>query len=397
MKTLLSLLLSTLLLVGCDLISNESGVPVNDNIWVNAYLSADRFNPQTSEVNDGIITAQDIDWSALTHITFHSLQLAPNGTPLMSPDSIQQTAFNTARINAIVSAAHGKDKQVLMSVGGAENYDGYSVAMIDTNRTRLINTIADAVNRFHFDGVNLHMVPLLPTDYNNFSILVVKLRERLNQMKTSAGKTPLLTMTGMRSASLLLIYNNLQEYVDQINLQTYEMAQPWRGWKAWHNAALYNTEVVFDSTEAVRYPSVNAKIEEAIHTGIERGKIGLGISFYGYIWEYVHLLEIWPSWPTEDLSLMHPMTYTEINAVYDSENLAWDAKAKVPYMNLVSPKAFATFESEQSVQEKVTYAKKQRLGGIMIWELSAAYMPNQAADQRDPLLQAIKQRAFTGE
>jgi chitinase len=47
----------------------------------------------------------------------------------------------------------------------------------------------------------------------------------------------------------------------------------------------------------------------------------------------------------------------------------WDAVAKAPYMYNATTKEFATFDNPQSIQEKVTYLKKNRLGGIMFWEL----------------------------
>jgi chitinase len=280
-------------------------------------------------------------------------------------------------------------------VGTEENYSRYRSALTDAHRPQLIATILDIIDTYEFDGVNLNMLSLVPADYNNYSDFVFELRQALNEVTTEQGRAPLLTATATRTRNMLQLHTNLQQYLDQINLRTFGLTQPWRGWTAWHNAPLYNkNEATFDSTIIIPYPSVSSKIQEAIGDGMDRRKIGLGISFYGYVWDYVHYKEIWPTWPTEDLSILHERSYAQIVQQYSMDEVVWDAKAKVPYLNLVSPKGFASFENEQSVEAKVTYAQEMRLGGIMIWELSAAYLANPVQTPSDPLLKAIKYSAF---
>jgi chitinase len=47
----------------------------------------------------------------------------------------------------------------------------------------------------------------------------------------------------------------------------------------------------------------------------------------------------------------------------------WDENSKAPYAYNAGKQLFATYDDERSLAEKVQYAKKFRLGGIMFWEL----------------------------
>jgi GH18 family chitinase len=47
---------------------------------------------------------------------------------------------------------------------------------------------------------------------------------------------------------------------------------------------------------------------------------------------------------------------------------AWNDVAKVPY--LVGMDKFISYDDEQSIGEKVGYAKRQQLGGLAMWEAS---------------------------
>lgn len=393
MRNITIILLFPLLLLGCDLLKNNSGIPINENIWVNGYIASWQHNPETDLINTGILTTDDIDWDAMTHLTYFSLRIGADGLPFESLDPQFRYNFNSDRLEAIVPAAHNHNTKILFSVGGAGNYENFSSAIRDTNRTQFISTVKNILNTYGFDGINLNMVPIEESDLDNYSAFVQELYSEFDSLKTNNNERPLLTTAALKTNNIIDLYVDLQDYFDQINFLTYDMAQPWRGWKAWHNSALYNESYILENTSE-RYPSVDQKISEAIDGGIKRGKIGLGINFYGYVWDTVNLLEKWDTWPTQNMSILSTYSYSELSQIYNLENASWDDEAKVPYINLSDPKAFITFENKQSVQEKVYYAKKKRIGGVMIWELGGAFIPDSISDINNPLLRAIKKEAF---
>jgi len=405
------LVISTVLIFffisACDLFFNESGEPINENIWVNAYLASWQHNPETELINSGIIKTSEIDWQAFTHLTYFSLSIAEDGTPALSLDPSFRHNFNSDRLNSIVPAAHENDTNILFSVGGGSNYNGFSTAITEENRQTFIATIIDLMDEYGFDGVNLSLPsysedPDLDVDsdtellnyLSNFQAFVPELYRAMESIQTKRGQQPLLTISALKSSGLVGLYSTLQQYFDQINILTYNMAQPWRGWQTWHNSALYNKDQVFENNEFLKFPSIDEKVNDFINAGIDRSKLGITINFYGTKWEGVNLFDKWASWPTQDMSIYSNHSYSTIFSDHDLSASQWDENAKVPYLNLTNPAAFISYENDKSILEKIKYAQKRRLGGVMVWELGAAFFPENEAGDKDPLLQSIKTHAF---
>ena len=49
-----------------------------------------------------------------------------------------------------------------------------------------------------------------------------------------------------------------------------------------------------------------------------------------------------------------------------------------------------SYDDERLCAEKVAYAQREHLGGVMIWELGSGYRAAQPEDKKDVLLQAVK-------
>ncbi len=57
-------------------------------------------------------------------------------------------------------------------------------------------------------------------------------------------------------------------------------------------------------------------------------------------------------------------------------------------MPTLSTPGLISYDNEQSITEKVQYAKQASLGGWVIWNLNMGYFP--AAAVKNPLLTAVK-------
>lgn len=374
------------ILISCDLFDNNSGIPINEDIWVNAYLVSWQHNPETELINSGSIRTDDIDWDAMTHLTYFSLNIGGDGLPSFTLDPVQRHNFNSDRLLSIVPAAHANNIKILFSVGGGTNYDGFSTA-IDTSRDRFIETISNLITEYGFDGVSLNMTPLEPRDFINYREFVEQLSSTFDTLKTSQDNRPLLTAGVTNSIEIISLYRDLQQHFDQINILTYGMARPWRGWVTWHHSAMLNHSLVLENTTQY-LPSVNEKVYEWITSDIDRLKIGFTISFYGTVWDDVHLLEKWPIWPTEDLSIYQTLPYSVISRDYDLTEYEWDENAQAAYLHLENPRTFVSFDNEKSISIKMNYAKNNRLGGVMIWDLSGGF--SQDGSPKNPLLDVVK-------
>lgn len=364
----------------------------NPNIWVSAYLSSWQHNAGTPYSNWGAIRTGDIDWSAITHLFYFALNIGPNGRPSQSFDPKQRNNFNADRLNAIVPEAHRHSTKILFSVGGAGNYSGFSSAIRREHRQQFINTIVQLISTYGFDGVDLDMEPIEQSDFENFKQFVFLLHREFAQIKTRNGKRPLITIAALKGSEISAMYASIQKYVDQINIMTYDMAQPWRGWQAWHNSALFSDGVTFDYNGR-EMSSVNQKVQLALNAGIQRQKLGIGIDFYGYIWHHVNLLGKWKNWPTQNLAIIERpggVPYSELYKRFPLSSASWDEQAQTSYLNIDNPKTFVSFDNQQSVGRKVQYCIDEGLGGVILWELGGGYLDGNSVGPRDPLLQAVK-------
>ncbi|MEX2346733.1 MAG: glycoside hydrolase family 18 protein [Balneolaceae bacterium] len=365
------------------------------DIWVSAYLASWQHNAGTPYSNWGKLTTRDINWDAFTHLFYFSLGIGKDGRPRSSLDPEKRNNLNTDRLRDIVPAAHRNQKKILFSVGGSGSYEGFSSAIKPENRSRFIGTIVEFITVYGFDGVDLDMEPIYRKDHKNYRDFVFLLHREFSGMRTKNGDRPLITIAALKGTSVSELYAGIQQYVDQINIMTYDMAQAWEGWQAWHNSALYSKGMNFDSNGS-EMSSIEQKVEIALDAGIEPYKLGIGVDFYGYIWHGVHYLGKWQGWPDEDLSIMERpggVPYYELNERFNLQNASWDTIAQTPYLNVENPKAFVSFDNERSVQRKVQFAIEKGLGGIILWELGGGFIQSNRPGEKSPLLDAVKQEA----
>lgn len=359
--------------------------------WTTVYLASWEHNAGTPFTNWGSLSASDIDFTGITHLIYFAMNVGEDGSPGESLDPIDRYNFTNDRFQDIVPVAHKHNVDILFSVGGAGNYNGFSRAISSPqSRFRLIQTIIHLIKTYGFDGVDLDMEPIEDRDRANYTLLVEELTNQLNQLHTQRGNRPLLTAA---INGQFRIFAELQSYFDQINLMTYDLSGPWRGWQTWHNSPLYSDGVTFAST-GEQMPSVDQWIDYALDAGIEPGKLGLGIDFYGYIWNGV-------SKPGEGWFYFTPPTleeerggtpYRTLYSRFDLQKAEWDSIARVPYISREAPAQFVSFDNERSIDEKVRYTAERGLGGVMVWELSAGYLKDPVrGGNSHPLLRAVHQ------
>lgn len=364
----------------------------NPELWVSAYLASWQHDAGTQYSNWGALRPQDIDWNAITHLIYFALPIDENGRIRGSLDPKKRRNLNNDRLYSIVPAAHKNNTKILFSVGGSGSYNGFSSAIEFENRSQLIDTIVKFMQKYGFDGVDLDMEPIREKDFNNYRQFVSELHAEFSNIRTRNGEVPMITIAALKGRKVSQLYARVQQYVEQINIMTYDMAQAWGGWQAWHNSALYSDGVTFDRTGG-EMSSIDQKVKIALSEGIDRKKLGIGIDFYGYIWHNVHYLGKWESWPEEDLSIMERSGGVPYYELYDRFNLdsaSWDPKAQVPYLNVEDPRAFVTFDNERSVRRKIKYAVEEGLGGVILWELGGGFLKDKHSNPKDPLLKAVK-------
>jgi chitinase len=324
----------------------------------------------------GGLPVSEIDFSALTHVMHFSVVPVSNGT--LSPTSVKQVTEYAA---PLVRSAHDNQVRVLLSVADSMPEADFRSATSDLTRGALVSQLMKLVRTYGYDGIDIDWEKNI--DPLQFAGFVKELRRELNTLRPPGQLTGAFFEPGMYLAPVAAAF-------DQINVMAYDLGSPQDGF-SWHNAALY------DAGDA-RRRSVDWRVRQFFPIS-KRSQLGLGIPFYGYVWsapDKASLPEVTaPAQTWKRPPRFRFLSYRDIAgdaALWRGVHRRDLPAGKVPYLSLVQGgpdgAGLVTYEDEISITEKIAYAKKQGLGGVMIWELSADYLPHQ--NPRHPLLRAVR-------
>jgi chitinase len=193
----------------------------------------------------------------------------------------------------------------------------------------------------------------------------------------------------------------VQGEFDQINIMTYDLSGPYEGWVTWYNSPIYDGGYTFPSAPTELVPSINGAVSNFVSNGVLPAKLGLGIPFYGYIWTGgpgVNQPRV--SWPATNPPTFSAYTYADlVNNYYQTNLYHWDNVAQAAYLSITNTPApddmFISYDDTHACEAKISYARNQGLGGVMMWELSQDYFSGHPAGQKTPLVSALKQALAT--
>jgi len=280
--------------------------------------------------------------------------------------------------------------QTLISVGGWADSEGFSdAALTHPARAAFAHSCADFVSRHGFDGVDIDWeFPVSggekgnverPEDKPNFTLLLAGLRAALDQRGTADEKRYLLTIAAPAGGLQRIEVEQIHPHLDFINLMTYDFAGPWSKTTGF-NAALHPVPDQPDQN------SCSASVERYVKAGVPRDKIVLGVPFYGRSWTGVTDANNGLFQPHDRTTGTRPLEekYRELKTDTDGSagKRFWHEQAKVPWMWNPQTRVFITYDDPESIRAKAEYAREQKLGGVMFWEL-------EHDDDQSSLLNAI--------
>ncbi|HTS18199.1 MAG TPA: glycoside hydrolase family 18 protein [Verrucomicrobiae bacterium] len=357
---------------------SQSPAFANDGLWTTAYYAG--------WMRD-YLPVDQIDFSAMTHVVHFAL--VPRADGSLDADTNMVLASDSTQL---IARAHAAGAKVLIGLGGENSAPGFRGATSESNRSTLISNLVNFVRSRGYDGVDLDWEPLEAVDMHQFIKLVVDLRGALDALPNR----PLLTAA---AASQPRLFAMLQSDFDQVNLMTYDFSGPWPGWLTWYNSAIYDGGHRFPGTGRPA-PSVDTMVGDFLRQGITANKLGIGICFYGCVWSGGKGTSTggaalpWQSWRTPPTVI--PTAYAEImSRYYQPQRYFWDTNAQSAYLSIdrfgSARDKFISYDDATACRAKVAYARRNGLGGVIIWELGGGYRADQPVGQRDQLLQSIKQ------
>lgn len=280
--------------------------------------------------------------------------------------------------------------KTIISVGGWSWSNRFSdVAASAATRETFANSAVDFLRKYQFDGVDLDWEypvggglagnSVRPADKQNYTLLLQKVREKLDAAEAADGKEYTLTIAS--GASPTYAQNTelglIAGIVDWINIMAYDFNGGWQTISA-HNAPLF-----YDSAAgSAGIPNAEtfngaAGVQGHLNAGVPASKIVLGVPFYGRGWsgcaaagngQYQSCTG--PSPGTWEAGVLD---FSDLEAKYINKNgytRYWNNVAKVPYLYNPSNGVFISYDDVESFGHKTSFIKNNGLGGAMFWEFS---------------------------
>lgn len=278
--------------------------------------------------------------------------------------------------------------RTLISIGGWSWSARFSdAAATPEARRRFVESVINTFFRKYpgvFDGVDLDWeYPVAggmegnrhrPEDRANYTLLISDLRSALDRLGRPERKWYLLTIGAGAGLTHIrhLEVPALARKLDFINVMTYD----------YHTGgaiAHFNAPLDAPAGDPTPENTARASIEAYIAAGAPPHKLVLGVPFYGYGYAGVDSVRNGlfqkGSSKAADSASPNPWTgalrfYRISEAMRSGFTRYWDAKASVPWLYDARTRTWITYDDAESLALKADFARRHKLGGIMIWELS---------------------------
>ena len=331
-----------------------------------------------------LLPLNELNWAALTHIAVGRATPNPDGSLNTTFDI--DAASGPAWARSVVQQAHAHHVRALLMLGGAGEHAGFVGAASAAHRAAFVNSILTVVRDYGFDGVDLDWEPLTRADEAPLGALALSLKQNRPGLLLTLPVNFVNTTFPAQEARPSLA--KLAPAFDRVNIMSYGMAGVYSGWSAWHSSAL--------SGQASDTPtSVQSSVQAYLAAGIPAGKLGLGIGFYGLCYQGVTA----PHQRTPGMKIVaSDSKMSDVNIVGHYLTPAvrkWDAVAQVPYLSSKTPLGpqgctYVSYEDAQSIALKGQYARRQNLGGVIVWTLGQGHFTGRGVGAADPLLKAVR-------
>ncbi|XP_055338938.1 acidic mammalian chitinase-like isoform X2 [Paramacrobiotus metropolitanus] len=312
--------------------------------------------------------------SSLTHVNYAFPDMGPNGTLWIADNS-------TLRLrNLMKMRGNSPNPKVLISVGGygkAEFFD--DIVRLDKAFNNFTLNLKSLIEQFNLDGVDIDWEHpgAKPDDKALYVKFMRRLRKKLDSWRSAANRTRLLlTFAGAAGSEDLRkgydLKNLLEgDTVDWVNVMTYDYYGPWS------NATGPPAPLFFAASHIPAYSrklNVHWTMEYYMCAIKDPKKIALGVPFYGRTWSNVMDKPVNkgdPMWRTSTGPEGADVPFYTIKKSYLDKGFmpGYNSKAEASYAWNANSRKYLGYESTESLEKKVEYAIKKRLGGVMIWAI----------------------------
>lgn len=384
--------------------------------WVTAYFPVWAFGANAIESNP--MNPREINWDGLTHVIHFGVgpqKIPPYWSPMVDNNQGKKDSIDLLYAGDWIyptgsyyvtdslrryAKAHGV-KILLSGGGGGIQGEAFDYITQDSLRTQMFaDAILGFAERYHYDGIEIDWEVSVTRD--GMSRLTRVLHRGLSTW-SPRGEIVLTVTNGLEGVFDI----SLQDSVDQYNLMLYDMhvTPSFTGCRiSGFNAPLFPPSERFPGLRSLNWnyagmlDGIVAATSPAkmLALGWSREKLGAGIPFFGYLYAGID----GPNRPSEGVTPQY-VSISEIEFVLQHGGRRFfDDSAKVPWVAGIATKDlgwklhfgqsfYITFDDTTSLREKVAWAAKMEMGGLMIYELWNGWLPNAREGRRDPLLRCV--------
>ena len=311
----------------------------------------------------------------LTHLIFSFCHLKGN-----------RLSVNNARDSATILRMVELKKRnprlkIILSLGGWGGCRTCS-PVFSTKRGRRIfaNSVKKLSEYFGTDGIDLDWEypaiagfpghTYIPADKPNFTELIEKLRKKL-------GKEKEISFAAGGFAAFIdssVEWKKVMPETDRVNLMSYDLVSGFSTVSG-HHTPLYSTPQ--------QSRSVDDGVKRLIAAGVSPEKIVIGAAFYARLFEVADTANYGLY---RQAKFYHGLPFRRFADTINAANgfiRYWDTVANAPYAFNIQRKILATYDDTASIKLKTEYSVKNKLTGIMFWQLAEDSFSNGLLDAID--------------
>uniref|UniRef100_A0A0N4YZZ5 GH18 domain-containing protein n=1 Tax=Parastrongyloides trichosuri TaxID=131310 RepID=A0A0N4YZZ5_PARTI len=340
---------------------------------------------------DRYITASQA--RSLTHVIYSFIHLTNNGTLYLGDlNKTNSEKFALKKLEHLFSMRKvNPNLNIMFAVGGWENSQHFSYICSDPRRRiNFILEIVKYIDKYDFDGVDIDWeypttggaVEGMPEDKHNYVLLMKEMREAFTHYENKVGRYKKLIISFAGAAGEWTLrpgfdLNHLLEYVDFANIMSYDYFGAWDSkWGAFTGppAPLYHGSLKSMSGKM----NVDWTVKYYYCHSRNLNKLNMGIPLYGRYWNNVEgpIDKSDDMWRTarknrkgkyEGGHITWRSLKYKLNCSWEIGRSKYHEKSKSPY--IIENDKFLAFENPKSIYEKMKYAQKKDLGGVMMWAI----------------------------
>jgi chitinase len=209
-----------------------------------------------------------------------------------------------------------------------------------------------------FDGFDIDWENARSGDRKDYVALLEEFRRQMDRVRPGL----VLSATGPAGQEYYqrMDLAAMGRIADQVGVMNYDYNGPWSGTTGLL-APLYGID-----GDPVAANTVDATIQAYLKAGVPAPKLLMGIPFYAYEWDRVKAENHGLFQKGKKVKEDQPYRY--IQTIADKFEQFRDEKSLAPW--LYDGTTFWTYEDAESIRRKMEYGRSQKLGGVMVWELS---------------------------